>query len=78
MFYGAKLNELFEKYTIDFASMSAFKLGAKYQAERMYSEKEIYNLLKFFIKDTRGDKPWVDADNEWFEQFNKTILNNKI
>ena len=49
----------------------AFKEGAKWQAERLYSEEEVYNLLKFFIKDTRGDKPWVDADNEWFEQFKK-------
>ena len=45
MFYGAKLNKLFENYTIDFATMSAFKLGAKYQAERMYSEKEAGELV---------------------------------
>lgn len=25
-------------------------------------------LLKFFVKDTRGDKPWVDADDEWILQ----------
>lgn len=24
------------------------------------------DLLQYFVKDTRGDKPWVDADDEWF------------
>jgi hypothetical protein len=41
------------------------------QAEIMYSEEEVLDMLKFFTKDTRGDKPWVDADDEWFEQFKK-------
>ena len=41
------------------------------QAERMYSEEEVLDMLKFFTKNTRGDKPWVDADDEWFEQFKK-------
>jgi hypothetical protein len=48
-----------------------FKQGAKWQAERMYSEEEVFNLLKDFLNDTRADKPWVDADDEWFEQFKK-------
>jgi hypothetical protein len=43
----------------------------KYETERMYSEEDLLEVLKFFIKDTRGDKPWVDADDEWFEQFKK-------
>ncbi len=43
------------------------------------SEKEIWNrtevvqLLKHFVGDTRGDKPWVDADDEWVEQNLKQI-----
>ncbi len=49
----------------------SFIEGAKWQAERMYSEEEVLDMLKFFTKDTRGDKPWVDADDEWFEQFKK-------
>jgi hypothetical protein len=49
----------------------SFKEGAKWQAERMYSEEEVFNLLKDFLNDTRADKPWVDADDEWFEQFKK-------
>jgi hypothetical protein len=28
--------------------------------------------MRSFVEDTRGDKPWVDADDEWFEQFIKT------
>ena len=48
-----------------------FKEGAKWMAKRMYSEEEVLDMLKFFTKDTRGDKPWVDADDEWFEQFKK-------
>ncbi len=28
---------------------------------------EVVELLKFFIKDTRGGKPFVDADIEWIE-----------
>jgi|688.fasta_scaffold14856_5 hypothetical protein len=49
----------------------SFKEGAKWQAERMYSEEELKSILQFFVEDTRGDKPWVDADDEWFEQFKK-------
>jgi hypothetical protein len=49
----------------------AFIEGAKWMAKKMYSEEEVLDMLKFFTKDTRGDKPWVDADDEWFEQFKK-------
>lgn len=31
----------------------------------MNSEEKLKTLLQFFVKDTRGDKPWVDADDEW-------------
>lgn len=37
----------------------------------MYSEEELKSILKSFIEDTRGDKPWVDADDEWFEKNKK-------
>ena len=39
--------------------------------ERRYSEEEVKSILKSFVEDTRGDKSWVDADDEWFEQFKK-------
>jgi hypothetical protein len=39
-----------------------------WQAERMYSEEDLKLILQLFVKDTRGNSPWVDADDEWFEQ----------
>jgi hypothetical protein len=42
--------------------------GAKWQAERMYSEEEVLKLLLQFHK----DKPIIVFDaSEWFEQFKK-------
>jgi hypothetical protein len=36
--------------------------------KRMYSEEDLKLILQLFVKDTRGNSPWVDADDEWFEQ----------
>ena len=41
-------------------------------AEKIYTKDELYAIMRSFVEDTRGDKPWVDADDEWFEQFTKT------
>ena len=38
-------------------------------SEKTYTQDELLAILRFFVEDTRGDKPWVDADDEWFEQF---------
>jgi hypothetical protein len=38
-------------------------------SQKTYTQEELYDILRFFIENTRGDKPWVDADDEWFEQF---------
>jgi hypothetical protein len=48
-----------------------FIAGAKWTQQKMYSEEEVKSILKSFVEDTRGDKSWVDADDEWFEQFKK-------
>ena len=53
----------------------AFKDGAKWQAERMYSEEEVTKLL-ISCKDRFGGSELYDYthDNEvkeWFEQFKK-------
>ena len=53
----------------------AFKDGAKWQAERMYSEEEVTKLL-ISCKDRFGGSDLYDYthDNEvkeWFEQFKK-------
>jgi len=54
-----------------------FKAGAKEQAERMYSEKEVYSILEQAMKDCyryeleehySGDYRNL---KEWFEQFKK-------
>jgi hypothetical protein len=38
------LEEAATNYTIDFATMSAFKLGAKWQQEQIYNQiKELYD-----------------------------------
>jgi len=56
---------------------NAFIGGAKWQAERMYSEEDLKLILQLFVKDTRGNSPWVDADDEWFEQFKKKLCHSK-
>jgi hypothetical protein len=38
-------------------------------SEKTYTQEELRSILRFFIEDTRADEPWVDADDEWFEQF---------
>jgi hypothetical protein len=60
------LEEASENYTIDFATMSAFKLGAKWQQERSYSEEDMmdYSNYRLLIKKSLSPK-------EWFEKFKK-------
>jgi hypothetical protein len=52
----------------------AFKEGAKWQAERSYSEEEVNNLLYRFLEHI-GEKQKRTilnvVPNEWFEQFKK-------
>jgi hypothetical protein len=53
-----------------FSKIKAFKEGAKWQAERMYSEKEVIDLLQ-----EMNDWPTIFEGRidirEWFEQFKK-------
>ena len=46
----------------------AFKDGAKWQAERMYSEEEVLEILFELSCNSDTDKEEVE---EWFEQFKK-------
>jgi hypothetical protein len=50
----------------------AFMNGAKWQAERMFSDEEVIDLLAKFRRDNRGKDfiPFKDIQ-EWFEQFKK-------
>jgi hypothetical protein len=45
-----------------------FISGANYQAERMYSEEEVQNILVEYVK-TNPTKPYRVVN--WFEQFKK-------
>ena len=38
-------------------------------SQKTYTQEELYDILRFFIENTRGDKPWDDADDEWCEQY---------
>ena len=56
---------------IDFSTYERFiKLGAKWQAERMYSEDDIINALHSVeLKDNRNYSKIYVGMKEWFEQF---------
>ena len=51
----------------------AFKDGAKWQQERMYSEEEVLDLL--YKRDlyllNRDEEVELESPDEWFEQFKK-------
>ena len=46
--------------------------------EKTYTQDELRAILRFFIEDPGADKPWVDADDEWFEQFIQQNPVNKL
>ena len=47
-----------------------FIAGAKYQAERMYSEEEVITILDSYNKYLKGVTKEQSVE-EWFEQFKK-------
>ena len=44
---------------------------AKWQAERMYSEEEVFNLCREFAIFVQRKGPSYKKQQEWFEQFKK-------
>lgn len=38
------------------------------------TKQEMRELLKYFVENTRGDKPWVDADDEWIDNYFATEM----
>jgi hypothetical protein len=48
-----------------------FYNGAKWQAERMYSEEEVLELLHSRMRYTLGEDYKEMTTIEWFEQFKK-------
>jgi hypothetical protein len=72
------LEEAAEKYAkqFDYAEDSSpqidFIEGAKWQAERMYSEEDIMNALHSVeLKDNKDYSKIYSGMKEWFEQFKK-------
>ena len=57
--------------------LNAFKNGAKWQAERMYSEEEVLEILDHHTSYLESfiyqyiDKNDMEVNEEWFEQFKK-------
>ena len=64
------------KESFKLACKRNFIRGAKWQAERMYSEEEVGELLKKFAPHIRYNykelpHTWSQVVKEWFEQFKK-------
>lgn len=57
----------------------AFIEGAKWQAERSYSEEDMRECVKYILRDLNSHNEvdklvnfvWIDSFNKWFEQFKK-------
>jgi hypothetical protein len=62
-----------DEMSVKFTS-GGIKLGAKWQAERMYSEEQVHNLLDTLLE---GDMCSVAGD-ELIEQFKHKITNNLL
>jgi hypothetical protein len=68
------LSEAALKYSSEpqyFGKESGFRAGAKWQAERMYSEEEVLTLISDYIKDNLDPNTHGTIENvkDWFEQF---------
>jgi len=63
-----------EDYLYSTTYRNGFKAGAKWQAERMYSEEEVISLLRKYRFDLTSQKTAIIGDTAplWFEQFKKT------
>lgn len=66
------LEEAAEKYNSQFVSQNEFAIedfinGAKWQAENMFSEEEVLNILYKHTEDLLAGKK-ITLE-EWFEQF---------
>ena len=65
------LEEAVDKYTPLRIEQKAFIAGAEYQAKRMYSEKEVLDILNSFAKQIMINKNDDSTIAQWFEQFKK-------
>jgi hypothetical protein len=61
----------FKKVSPNICFHDAAKFGAKWQAERMYSEEEVFEIVAGILHTpTLRDGSWRDI-SKWFEQFKK-------
>jgi hypothetical protein len=61
---------------IDLSFYDGVRLGAKWQAERMYSEEEVKNVIENLVKDCYFMQEPNRDIAKWFEQFRKKSSNN--
>jgi hypothetical protein len=59
-----------EDYLYSTTYRNGFKAGAKWQAERMYSEEDMEEYSEFCIRCYQKELPCIIA-KDWFEQFKK-------
>ena len=57
--------------TLKLISKYSFKDGAKWQAERMYSEEDVKEAFFSGCQSERQIKPRIKCWEQWFEQFKK-------
>jgi hypothetical protein len=56
---------------LDLSFYDGVRLGSKWQAERMYSEEEVLELLHKRMIHTLGDDYQETTTTKWFEQYKK-------
>jgi len=52
-------------------TIKEFLVKHKWQAERMYSEEEVFNLCREFAIFVQRNGPSYKKQQEWFEQFKR-------
>ena len=52
-------------------TVEVFEAGAKYQAERMYSEEEMFAIIAKILHTPSITENGWESINEWFEQHKK-------
>jgi hypothetical protein len=70
------LEEAADKFSKELSQVVAFYEGAKWQAERMFSNEEVIILLQKYRFDlSSGETPTLgDTTKYWFKQFKKDNL----
>ena len=71
-----ELEKVAEKLASTTDEFNMFIAGAKWQAERMYYEEEVVDLIADWTKMAKGLNMNFPADKfeQWFEQFKKKYL----